>query len=53
MEAKMEDRAGSDPARTGLQPVALPTELPIHFRVPTGVADGIQTHNDWGHIPAR
>lgn len=24
----------------------------IH-RVPTGVADGIQTHNDWGHVPAR
>ena len=58
----VEDRAGFDPVRPDLQPVALahpcalgalPIELPIHFREPTGVADGIQTHSNWGHIPAR
>ena len=22
-------------------------------RISTGVTDGIQTHSDWGHVPAR
>ena len=42
----VEDRAGSDSVRSSLQPGALRSELEIRFRIPTGVADGIQTHID-------
>lgn len=48
-------RTGQGPTLRALVFNQVPYQLSYRsiYRVLTGVADGIQTHNDWGHIPAR